>query len=443
LKCYAFCPPGCSVSINLALQCEDYVTSIVVGHDLVPRIRGSNFEMLRFEFLEILARIKVPKIKAWRDTRIPCKNKDLVVRNKRLLYSKNEIPMSSYFTELKSFQQKRRGTFSELVETNLHIPGRIIHLVNAIDCSGNKNKYLPYWESSKSLREIDLSIEVMKEHSIDNLVIILNKIATDYDNASKGIHVEDDDDDSVEPVEHNSFDEILSGSDFSADDRWFILCSRPNGSVSLIPTLLSIAAFCCAAFGNNTCSLFIREVEDGEIFHKMTMGGIEDVAGVTFGLYSYGIEYYHGDVDGYVLQCSQTIPFDVKNDVYIKMARAFSALAFVVGFPVICFLGLANCCRIRRKWFRRIAVAIFFVTFSQSMIFIFLLSDRCYQDLFPNLSGVDSQPCRLDNGSKMSVASSVMWFLAAVFTTYIDRASIVEGQMKMLSMHVTNRINDQ
>ena len=46
LKCYAFCPPGCSVSINLALQCEDYVTSIVVGHDLVPRIRGSNFEML-------------------------------------------------------------------------------------------------------------------------------------------------------------------------------------------------------------------------------------------------------------------------------------------------------------------------------------------------------------------------------------------------------------
>ena len=113
----------------------------------------------RFEFLEILARIKVPKIKAWRDTRIPCKNKDLVVRNKRLLYSKNEIPMSSYFTELKSFEQDRRRTFNELLETNLHIPGRIIHLVNAIDCGGKK--YLPYWESSKSLREIDLSIEVM------------------------------------------------------------------------------------------------------------------------------------------------------------------------------------------------------------------------------------------------------------------------------------------
>ncbi len=46
LQCYAFCPPGCSVSPNLAYQCEEYVTSVVVGSDVIPRIRGSNFEML-------------------------------------------------------------------------------------------------------------------------------------------------------------------------------------------------------------------------------------------------------------------------------------------------------------------------------------------------------------------------------------------------------------
>lgn len=46
LRCYAFCPPGCSVSPNLALQCEEYVTTVVVGSDVIPRIRGSNFEML-------------------------------------------------------------------------------------------------------------------------------------------------------------------------------------------------------------------------------------------------------------------------------------------------------------------------------------------------------------------------------------------------------------
>ena len=46
LRCYAFCPPGCSVSINLALECRDYVISIVVANDVIPRIRGSNFELL-------------------------------------------------------------------------------------------------------------------------------------------------------------------------------------------------------------------------------------------------------------------------------------------------------------------------------------------------------------------------------------------------------------
>ena len=46
LKCYIYCPPGCSVSLNLAMQCEEYVISIVVGSDVIPRIRGSNFEIL-------------------------------------------------------------------------------------------------------------------------------------------------------------------------------------------------------------------------------------------------------------------------------------------------------------------------------------------------------------------------------------------------------------
>lgn len=46
LKCNSYCHPGCSVSMNLARQCEDYVTSVVVGNDIIPKIRGSNFEML-------------------------------------------------------------------------------------------------------------------------------------------------------------------------------------------------------------------------------------------------------------------------------------------------------------------------------------------------------------------------------------------------------------
>ena len=37
VKCYAFCPPGCTVSMNLATECDEFVTSFVVGNDIIPR----------------------------------------------------------------------------------------------------------------------------------------------------------------------------------------------------------------------------------------------------------------------------------------------------------------------------------------------------------------------------------------------------------------------
>ena len=118
----------------------------------------------RFEFLEMLARVKVSKIKAWRDIRIPCKNRDLEIRNKKLLYSKEDIPESFYSKELEKFRSHRKRIFNEVdpVETRLNIPGRIIHLKHVIDKSGKSlQKYVPYWESLLKLREVELSLEVL------------------------------------------------------------------------------------------------------------------------------------------------------------------------------------------------------------------------------------------------------------------------------------------
>lgn len=99
-----------------------------------------------------------------RDIRRPCKNKDLAARNGKLLFTRDQIPESDYFKELELFEQNRIRLFNELdpVESRLNIPGKIIHLVHDMDRSGkHKNKYIPYWESLLSLREIELSTEVM------------------------------------------------------------------------------------------------------------------------------------------------------------------------------------------------------------------------------------------------------------------------------------------
>lgn len=269
------------------------------------------------------------------------------------------------------------------------------------------------------------------------MVTILTTIARDHENHLKGIS-EEEDEGSVGSNSSVHNDELFR-NDFSADDRWFILCSRPNGNVSLIPTLFSIVGFVCSVLGNNICSLFYRKLlEDGDLYFTSNLkpGLVENIAGVSLGLYAYGVKYYHGGVDDYIVTCSPNMPMDIENDIYIKVARGFSALAAIIGLPVMCVLAVANCMMLRRKTFRRITVTLFFVTCSQCMIFIYLLSERCHENLFPEFPDVNLKPCSLNYGSKLSISACVFWFLAAVFTAYIERASMVEDHLKMLSMHV-------
>ena len=271
---------------------------------------------------------------------------------------------------------------------------------------------------------------IQKEHSIENLVTILNKIASDLKNASNTT-LEDGNDGSVgsnEPAYG------ICENDLSADDRWFILCSRPHGSVTLIPTLFAVAGFCCSSIGSRLCSLFFRELIEGNFYFTSADGVLEDITGLSIGLYSYGVEYNDAGFD--VLQCSATIPVDFKGDVYIKLARSFAAIGQIVGVPATFLLCLSNCMVLSRKVFRRNAVTLFIVAFCESMVFVFLLSERCNMDLLPSAPGIEFQRCRLSSGSTLYVVGSAMWFLAAVFATYIDTASLVEQRLKMYSMHV-------
>ena len=64
LRCFAYEPPGCIFDEDLAEDCKEWIVSIVRHDDLVPRITQPNLESLRDEFLDVLARIKVPKVRS-------------------------------------------------------------------------------------------------------------------------------------------------------------------------------------------------------------------------------------------------------------------------------------------------------------------------------------------------------------------------------------------
>lgn len=73
-----------------------------------------NLSQRRYECLFLLVRVKLPKITVWKDLRKPCKNKDLEVRNKQLLYDKDEVPTETFFfQELDSYREKRLAITNE------------------------------------------------------------------------------------------------------------------------------------------------------------------------------------------------------------------------------------------------------------------------------------------------------------------------------------------
>lgn len=115
IRCYAYCPPGCSTSIDFAEECKDYVVSIVCGNDIIPRVAVTNFEMMRFDFFETLARIKCSKYQVMREMRSTCQDADLESQLKRLLHDKDKIPKhTTFFQQLQAFRDTRTKECEEL-----------------------------------------------------------------------------------------------------------------------------------------------------------------------------------------------------------------------------------------------------------------------------------------------------------------------------------------
>lgn len=62
LKCFAFSPPGCLVTQEAALFCESFVTSVIIGDDIVPRLSVPSFDRFKNDLIRVIKECKVPKV---------------------------------------------------------------------------------------------------------------------------------------------------------------------------------------------------------------------------------------------------------------------------------------------------------------------------------------------------------------------------------------------
>jgi len=173
------------------------------------------------------------------------------------------------------------------------------------------------------------------EHNADNLVSILRTIVDEFEVVAKGQGEMFSDADEVASADdacETCYGAGFSAECYSAEDRWFIICSCPLGLVSLVPTMFSITAFVLSSIGNNLCNLFSRHVTHGPIYFSsdLTLGNAEEVVDVTLGLYTHGVAYLAQD--GEALLCSKTFSeneLETFEDTYTKMA--VGSVLYLVG----------------------------------------------------------------------------------------------------------------
>jgi Lipase (class 3) len=230
LQCFNYSPPGCTLTWDMATQCQSWCTSFVLDAEVVPRLSFEALEYLRDEVLDLIGRIRVSKIEVARRVATKtlwCRNKykagsrhdrarydeydveqgttsvdELDELLNDLLIPLNDVPTTpeatSYRQQLDQFQSiqsERRSTRGLRRTVRLFPPGRILHLVKTDEedscmvhvtkcmtcCMSNAGSlYTPVWIGNGDLDEIVISPTMGTDHFPDRMVVELNGIVQNF-----------------------------------------------------------------------------------------------------------------------------------------------------------------------------------------------------------------------------------------------------------------------
>ncbi|XP_064144024.1 diacylglycerol lipase-alpha isoform X2 [Loxodonta africana] len=175
LKCFAYSPPGGLLSEDAMEYSKEFVTAVVLGKDLVPRIGLSQLEGFRRQLLDVLQRSTKPK---WR-----------IIVGATKCIPKSELPEEVEVTTLSStrlWTHPSDLTIALSASTPLYPPGRIIHVVHnhpaeqCCCCEQEDPTYFAIWGDNKAFNEVIISPAMLHEHLPYVVMEGLNKVLENY-----------------------------------------------------------------------------------------------------------------------------------------------------------------------------------------------------------------------------------------------------------------------
>lgn len=398
LKCFAYEPPGCIFDDKLCGKAKEWITSIVRGDDVVPRLTQPNLECLRDEFFDVVAQIKVPKIVAFRDVRTPCPQSHLVTRNASMLCPKARIDRDTSFSKkLREFRDER--ALKNKDSCKLYIAGKIIHLV---DTTGDETKYVPYWASRYEFNQVELSKTMLSDHSIPPLVKILKNLNLDEKHeviAYQNVMEEDDEED-------------------AAEARVFVCFSNPHGKTALLVFAFAFAAWFCNLWSIQGCKFVFRSTK--LIFNNGTIAQGYDMSA---GMWSYNLRKCINPDD-----CDELQPSDFEESSFCQpyplylhtvdpnwaAARAASTLANVIGFLGIGVVLFSTSMKLKKRSCIALFIMMILSCLFGGLQFLFLHGMMCNEWYDPKGEHYVTATCTLNRNGQAAIAAVVLWFVAVL-----------------------------
>ncbi|XP_066176517.1 diacylglycerol lipase-alpha [Sylvia atricapilla] len=175
LKCFAYSPPGGLLSEDAMEYSKEFVTAVVLGKDLVPRIGLSQLEGFRRQLLDVLQRSTKPK---WR-----------IIVGATKCVPKSELPEEpeeNSVTSNRLWTHPSDLTIALSASTPLYPPGRIIHVVHnhpaeqCCCCEQEDPTYFAIWGDNKAFNEVIISPAMLHEHLPYVVMEGLNKVLENY-----------------------------------------------------------------------------------------------------------------------------------------------------------------------------------------------------------------------------------------------------------------------
>ncbi|CAG2189019.1 DAGL [Mytilus edulis] len=175
LHCYAYSPPGGLLSETCVEQTKSFITSVVVGKDVVPRIGLFQMEVLRTDLINV---IKMSNNSKWKIIMkgICCGSSETDKMN--LEQVRNEIE------ERDLHAHPSDDDITLVAHTPLYPPGKIIHVVrshpknngSSLCCGNNEPVYQAIWADNRSFDEVIVSPTMINDHMPDYVMDALEKV---------------------------------------------------------------------------------------------------------------------------------------------------------------------------------------------------------------------------------------------------------------------------